>query len=60
MGGTLARMGRGKVGKCEEKRPMRRPRSRWEGNIKIDIKEIGLEGLDWIFWLGIGKRNRLF
>jgi len=48
MGGTLARTGRRKVGKREEKRPMGRPRRRWEGNIKIDIKEIGLEGLDWI------------
>jgi hypothetical protein len=48
MGGTFARMGKGKVGKPEEKRPLGRPRCRWEGNIKISIKKIGLEGLDWI------------
>jgi hypothetical protein len=48
MGGTLACMGKVKVGKPEEKRPLGRPRRRWEGNIKINIKEIGLEVLDWI------------
>jgi len=48
MGGTLARNERGKVWKPEEKRPLGRPRHRWEGNIKIDIKEIDLEGLDCI------------
>jgi hypothetical protein len=35
-------------GKPEEKRPLRRPRSRWEDNIRIDIREIGWEVLDWI------------
>jgi hypothetical protein len=32
------------VGKSEEKRPFRRTRSRWEDNIRIDLREIGLEG----------------
>jgi hypothetical protein len=36
------------VGKSEEKRPSRRPRRRWEDNIRIDLREIGWEGVDWI------------
>jgi hypothetical protein len=36
------------VGKPEGKRPHGRPRSRWEDNIKIDLKEIGYVGVDWI------------
>jgi hypothetical protein len=35
------------VGKPEGKRPLRRPRSRWEDNIGMDIKEIG-----WEMWSG--------
>jgi len=35
------------VGKPEGKRPLRRPRRRWEDNIKMDLQEVGLEyGLD--------------
>jgi hypothetical protein len=30
------------------KRPLGRPRSRWEDNIKTDHKAIGSEGVDWI------------
>jgi hypothetical protein len=30
------------------KRPVGRPRSRWKDNIKTDLREIGLEGVDWI------------
>jgi hypothetical protein len=36
------------VGKPEGKRPLRRPRRRWVDNIKIDRREIGLDGMDWI------------
>ena len=36
------------VGKSEEKRPIGRPRRRWEDNIKKDIQEVGCEGMDWI------------
>jgi hypothetical protein len=36
------------VGKTEVKRPLRRPRCRWVDNIKIDLREIGWDGLDWI------------
>ena len=30
-------------GKCEENRSLGRPRSKWEDNIKIDLREIGLD-----------------
>jgi hypothetical protein len=36
------------VGKPEEKRLLGRPRCRWVGNIKLDLREIGLNGVDWI------------
>jgi hypothetical protein len=36
------------VGKPEGKRQLRRPRRRCEDNIKMDLWEIGLEGVDWI------------
>jgi hypothetical protein len=36
------------VGKSEGKRPPRRPRRRWVDNIKMDLKEIGWDGRDWI------------
>jgi hypothetical protein len=37
------------VGKPEGKRPLRRPRRRWADNIKIDLREIELDGVDWIY-----------
>jgi hypothetical protein len=36
------------VGKTEEKRPRGRPRRRWVNNIKMDLREIGWDGVDWI------------
>jgi len=36
------------VGKTEGKRPLRRPRRRWEDNIKMDIQEVGYGCRDWI------------
>jgi hypothetical protein len=36
------------VGKPEGKRPLGRPRRRWVENIKIDLREIGWDGKDWI------------
>jgi hypothetical protein len=36
------------VGKPEEKKSLGRPRRRWEDNVKIDLKEVGCGGLDWI------------
>jgi hypothetical protein len=36
------------VVKSEGKIPLRRPRHRWEDNIKVDLQEVGCEGMDWI------------
>jgi hypothetical protein len=36
------------VGKLEEKRPLGRPRRRWVDNIKMDLREIAWDGMDWI------------
>jgi hypothetical protein len=36
------------VRKPEGKRPLVRPRCRWEDSIKINLKEIGWEDMDWI------------
>jgi hypothetical protein len=50
----MARMSEGKdvyrvlVGKPERKRPLGRPRRRWEDNIKMDLQEVGCGGTDWI------------
>jgi hypothetical protein len=35
------------AGKPEGKRPLGRPRRRWEDNIRIDLREIGWGGIDW-------------
>jgi hypothetical protein len=35
------------VEKPERKRQLRRPRYRWENNIKMDLKETGRDGRDW-------------
>jgi hypothetical protein len=32
----------------EGKRPLGRPRHRWEDNIKLDLREIGINGANWI------------
>jgi hypothetical protein len=36
------------VGMPERKRPLGRPGRRWEDNIKLDLREIGWGGIDWI------------
>jgi hypothetical protein len=52
--GHVARMGEGRdayrvlVGRPEGKRPLGRPRRRWEGNIQMDRREIGIDGTNWI------------
>jgi hypothetical protein len=52
--GHVARMGEGKsvyrflVGKPEDKRPLGRPRHRWEDNIKLDRRKKGNDGANWI------------
>jgi hypothetical protein len=44
------------VGKPEGKRPLGRPRYRWMNTIKIDLRETGWDGMDWIrlIWFRIG------
>jgi hypothetical protein len=52
--GHVARIGEGisvyrvLVGKPEGKRPLGRPRHRWEDGIKMDLREIGWGGVEWI------------
>jgi hypothetical protein len=52
--GHVARMGEGRgvyrvlVGRPEGRRPLGRPRRRWEDNIKMDLREIGIDGANWI------------
>jgi hypothetical protein len=52
--GHVARMGEGRnvyrvlVGKPKGKRPLERPRHRWEDGIKMDLREIGWGGVEWI------------
>jgi hypothetical protein len=36
------------VGKPEGKKPLGRPRRRWVDNIKMDLREVGWDGRDWI------------
>jgi hypothetical protein len=36
------------VGKPEGRRPLGRPRRRWEDNVKMDLREVGWGGMDWI------------
>jgi hypothetical protein len=38
------------VGRPEGRRPLERPRRRWEDNIKMDLREIGFGDVDWIHW----------
>ena len=50
----MARMGEGRgvcrvlLGKPEGKRPLGRPRLRWEDNIKMDLQQVACGGMDWI------------
>jgi hypothetical protein len=38
------------VGRPEGRRPLGRPRRRWEDNIKMDLGEVGFGDVDWIYW----------
>jgi hypothetical protein len=46
------------VGRPEGRRPLGRPRRRWEDNIKMDLREIGFGDVDWIYWAQDGDRWR--
>jgi hypothetical protein len=54
MGGACSSDGEGRdvyrvlVGKPEGKKPVGRPRLRWEDNIKMGLQEVGCGGMDWI------------
>jgi hypothetical protein len=55
----VARMGEGKgvyrvlVGRPEGKRPLGRHRRRWDNNVKLDLREIGIDGGSGFSWLRI-------
>ena len=65
MGGACSAYGEGGgvyrvlVGKPEGKRPLGRPRRRWEDNIKIDLQEVGCWGMEWIRLAQDGDRWRV-
>jgi hypothetical protein len=50
----VAGMGEGRgvyrvmIGRPKGKRPLGRPRCRWEVNIKVDLREMGINGVNWI------------
>ena len=54
MGGACSAYGerrgvyRALVNEPEGKRPLGRPRRRWEDNIKMDLQDVGCGGVDWI------------
>jgi hypothetical protein len=47
------------VGKPEGRRPLGRPRRRLVDNIKMEVREVGWDGMDWFFWRRIGTSGRL-
>jgi hypothetical protein len=53
--GPVTRMGEGRkvykvlVEKPKGKRPLGKPRSRWENGINMDLKEMGWDGVEWIY-----------
>jgi hypothetical protein len=61
----VARMGEGKgvcevsVGRPECKRPLGRPRRRWQNNIKMDVREIGIGRATGFGWPRIGSNGGL-
>jgi hypothetical protein len=63
--GHVARMGEGRgvymvlVGRPEGRRPLGRPRHRWENNIKMDLEEVGWGAWSGLIWLRIGTGGGL-
>jgi hypothetical protein len=47
------------VGRSEGKRPLGKPRCRWKDNIKVDLREIGIDGGTGFIWLRVGSSGRL-
>jgi hypothetical protein len=54
VGGTCGTHGEGRgfyrvlFGRPEVKRPLGRPKNRWEDNIKLGLNETGIDGANWI------------
>jgi hypothetical protein len=46
------------VGKPEGKRSLLRPRRRWDGGIRMDLREIGWEGMRWIHLIQVRDQWR--
>jgi hypothetical protein len=63
--GYVARMGEGRgayrtlMGRPEGRRPLGRPRRRWEDNIKMDLQEVGWGAWIGLIWLRIGTGGGL-
>jgi hypothetical protein len=63
--GHMARMGEGRdvyrvlIGRSEGKRPLGRPRRMWEDNIKMDLREIGINGETGFSWLRVESIGEL-
>jgi hypothetical protein len=63
--GHMARMGERRVAyrvlveRSEGRRPLGRPRRRWENNIKIDLQEVGWGAWTGMIWLRIGTGGGL-
>jgi hypothetical protein len=61
----VALMGEGRgvyrilVGRPEGKRPLVRPRRRWEDDIKMDLREIGIDRANWIQLAQVGSSGGL-
>ena len=57
----MTRTGRGEgfVGKPEGRRPLGRPRRRWEDNIRIHLQEVGWSAWTGFIWLRIWTGGRL-
>jgi hypothetical protein len=47
------------VGKFKGERPLGRPRRRWEDNIQLDLREVGIDGRTGFGWLRIGPSGEL-
>jgi hypothetical protein len=64
--GHVARMGEGRgvyrilVGRPEGKKPLGRPRRRWDNNIKMDLRKIGIDGANWIWLAQVRVQWRAF
>jgi hypothetical protein len=58
--GHVARMGKGRgairilVGRSERRKPLGRPRSRWEDNAEVDLQEVEERAWTGLIWLRLG------